>query len=397
MLTRNYNAMRPAFSNVIDTEEYHENKIKEIDQGLIDIRNEKNPHLRAEITKNLLNERRRHVLRLASIKEDNIKSIDHPYDRAYKEPFHFFKFPLIKRRPRGIIEKKIDGKIYIEKLVEHINFQGVELDVTYYAGELGDQERMVWLAVMNNGIRHLDFVKEFGWIPYSTANIARDANLGYSNRIKGTKSLDKLQKTFVEFNSPFGSFMYKGAFHMIDSVGTIKIKDLRAHVKKIIASKNIITDKALIEQAQRILDGIKPRTPKINLLSFHRNLMDAIIANQITTVDNWSMNKLSDVGERTLFLYFYDIAQWYKSHTPKKVNIFELMALADLKLHIIKRKGKEYINWKRTIKQIETFMNNVKSEGKFILRWEWIGEKENTWLHIYLDKDARQIPAAPKW
>ncbi len=395
MLKRNYNAMRPAFSNVIDTQEYHENKIKEIDQGLIDIANEKNPRLRAEITKNLLNERKRHLLRLASIKEENIKSIDHPYNRAYKEPFHFFKFPLIKRRPRGVIEKEIDGKVYIEKLVKNINFQGIELEVTYYGGELGDPDRMVWFAVMNNGIRYLEFVKEFGWIPYSSADIARDANFGIQTS-KVSRCLKKLRLTDVEFKTPFGNFAYSGAFHMIDTVKTMRTKDLKAQVNKTIKGKDIVADKVLIDQAREILGSIKPKTPKINLLSPHRILMDAIIANQVTTIDYWSVNKLSDVGEKNLYFYFYDIAQWRKSHRPKKINIFELLDLTDLKLHIIKRKGKEYINWKRTTNQIETFLKNIQAESKFFLYWEWVGEKENTWLHVYLDKDARQIPAAPK-
>ncbi len=250
---------------------------------------------------------------------------------------------------------------------------------------------------MNNGIRHLAFVQEFGWIPYSRTDIARDAGLGEKRAPHVSKSLEKLRLTDVKFKTPFGNFAYNGAFHMIDTVKTSKTKDLKAQVDKRIKSKNIITDKVLIDQAQEILGGIKPKTPKINLLSFHRTLMDAIIANQITTIDYWSVNKLSDVGEKNLYFYFYDIAQWYKSHTPKKINIFELLDLTDTKLQIRKAKGKEYINWKRTINQIETFINNVKSEGKFIIRWEWIGEKENTWAHVFLNKDARQIPAAPKW
>ncbi len=387
--------MRPAFSNVINTIEYHTKKVKEADQGLIDIRNEKNPRLRTEITKNLLSERKRHLLRIASLKEENIKSIHHPYDRNYKELFHFFKFPLIKRRPRGVIEKEIDGKVYIEKLVERINFQGIELEVTYYGGELGDQERMVWFAVMNNGIKHLEFVKEFGWIPYPTTNIARDAGLG-KRTSHVSKSLEKLRLTDVKFKTPFGGFAYKGGFHMIDTVQTTKAKDLKGQVKKIIKSKHPVADKVLIDQAQEILGGIKPRTPKLSLISYHRNLMDAIMANQVTTVDYWSFNKLSDAGEKNLYFYFYDIAQWRKSHTPKKIHILELMDLADIKLHIRTTKGKEYINWKRPISQIEAFLKNIQAEGKFFLYWEWVGEKENTWLHVCLDKDTNQIPAAPK-
>ncbi|MCP3942831.1 MAG: hypothetical protein GY710_15280 [Desulfobacteraceae bacterium] len=396
MLKRNYNTMRPAFSNVINTQEYLKNKIKEIDQELIDIRNEKNPRLRAEITQNLLSERKKYLLRLASVKEDNIKSIHHPYNRAYKEPFHFFKIPLIKRRPRSLIKKTIDGETYVKELTEYINFQGIELNVTYYGGELGDPDRVVWFAVMNNGIRHLEFVKEFGWIPYSRTDIARDAGLGEKRASHVSKCLEKLRLTDVKFKTPFGGFAYKGAFHMIDTIQTIGAKDLRARVKKIIESKHPVADKVLIEQAQEILGGIKPRTPKLNLISYHRNLMDAIIANHITTVDYWSVNKFSDVGEKNLYLYFYDIAQWYKSDTPKKISLPELMVLADLKLHIRKAKGKEYPEWKRAKDQIEAFLKSVDSEAKFILYWEWIGEKENTWLHIYLNKDARQIPAAPQ-
>ncbi len=386
--------MRPAFSNVIDTEEYHENSIKEINQGLIDICNERSPRLREEIRNDLLNKKKFHMLRLASIKEDNIKSIHHPYDRAYKELFHFFKFPLIKRRPKVEYFINPKGQKQIMPYTDHIKFQNIELDATYYGGELGDQDRMVWLAVMNNAIRHLEFVQEFGWIPYSLADIAIDANIKVKTR--ANQALKKLLRTLVEFKSPFGNFMYKGAFHMIDSVGTINVKDLKSQINKTIESKNSVADKFFIEQALRMIDRIKPKTPRLNLISFHRNLMDAIMANQITTVDYWSINKLSDVGEKNLYFYFYDIAQWYKSHTPKKIHILELLALADLKLHIIKRKGKEYPDWGRAINQIETFLNNVKSEGKFFLYWEWVGEKENTWAHVFLDKDARQIPAAPR-
>jgi len=80
--------MKPAFSDVINTKEYHENKIRDIDQGLIDIRNEKNPRLREEITKNLRNEKKFHILRLASIKEDSIKNIHHSYDRVCEHNPH---------------------------------------------------------------------------------------------------------------------------------------------------------------------------------------------------------------------------------------------------------------------------------------------------------------------
>ncbi len=144
----------------------------------------------------------------------------------------------------------------------------------------------------------------------------------------------------------------------------------------------------------QVIESLKESVPCDPFL--HEWCSYPIIANQITTIDYWSVNKLSDVGEKNLYFYFYDIAQWYKSDTPKKINIFELVDLADTKLQVRKAKGKEYINWKRTINQIETFINNVKSEGKFIIRWEWVGEKENTWAHVFLNKDARQIPAAPQ-
>ncbi len=395
MLTRNYNAMRPAFSDVIDTQEYRENKIKEIGQGLIDIRNEKNPRLRAEITKNLVKDKKKHLLRLASLKEETIKSIDHPYDRAYKELFHFSKFPFVKRKPKLRAYINDLGQKQIQAFTEHINFQGVELEITYYGGELGDPDRMVWLAVMNNGIRHLDFIKEFGWIPYSRTGLAIDAGFNEKRTAQVSKSLEKLCLTRVKFINPFGKFAYKGGFHMLDTVQSTKVKDLKSQVHETLESKNIITDKVLINQTQKMMESIKPKTPKINLLSFHNNLMQAITANCITTIDNWALNKLSDVGEKTLFLYFYDIAQWYKCDSPKKMNIFELIALTDTKPQTRKAKGKMYTDWKRTIKQLETFINNVQSIAKFILHWEWVGEKENTMLRIYIDNDVRQIPAAP--
>jgi len=396
MLNRSYNALRPNFSKVLDTQEYHEKKIKEIDQGLMDIANEKNPRLRADITKMLLAQRKVHLLRLSSLKEENIKNIDHDYDRAYKELFHFFKFPLVKRRPQTKYFINDLGQKQIQPFTEYINFQGVELEVTYYGGELGDPDRMVWLAVMGNAIRYLDFVKEFGWIPYSTANIARDAKFG-SQTSKVSKSLRKLRLTDVEFKTPFGGFAYdSGGFHMIDTVKPIIVKKLKAQIYEKIESKDPVKDKLFIDQAQKILYSIQPRTPKINLVSFHKSLMDAIVKNQITTVDNWALNRLSDVGEKTLFLYFYDVAQWWKSNTPKRINLLEIMDLSDIKLHFRKAKGKEYPEWKRAKDQIETFLGNIKSVAKFIIRWEWVGEKENTWLHVYIDKNAKQIPSSPK-
>jgi len=380
---------------VINTLEYHEEKIKEINQGLIDICNERNPRLRETIRETLLKEKNFHMLRLASLKEDNIKNIHHPYDRAYKELFHFFKFPLIKRRPQTKYFVTSEGQKQIEPFTECISFQGIELEVTYYGGQLGDPDRMVWLAVMNNGIRHLDFVKEFGWIPYPTTNIARDAGLG-KRTSHVSKSLEKLRMTDIKFKTPFGGFAYKGGFHMIDTVQTIETRDLKSKVSTKIKSKHPVADKFFIDQAQRMMAAIKPRTPKLNLISYHRNLMDAITANHITTIDHWSVNKLSDVGEKNLYFYFYDVAQWHKSPTPKKIHILELLDLADLKLHIIKRKGKEYPEWKRAKDQIETFLKNIKAVGKFTLYWEWVGEKENTFLHICLSKKVSQIPSAPQ-
>ncbi len=73
-----------------------------------------------------------------------------------------------------------------------------------------------------------------------------------------------------------------------------------------------------------------------------------------------------------------------------------MLDLADIKLHVRKKKGKEYPEWKRAKDQIEKFLKNIKSVGKFAIYWEWVGEKENTCLHICLSKKVSQIPSAPK-
>jgi hypothetical protein len=327
---------------------------------------------------------------LAQARHEFIQGVQHLTRRAYKELPHFFKFCLFKTRPRRFKTQGRAGE-FIEPIKETIDFRGIQAQVTYFQGELGDTDRLVYLAILNEAIRHKEFVCEFGKIPFSLSELADKAGFSSCHHRKEwvEESLDRLRHTSVHFSSGFGEFRFKDQFHLIESASTLeKVKV----VDEVRARLTTTREQALLEQANTLLEKFKPRTPKLMLVKFNEPLMEALQGHQITTVDMWALSRLSGNPARSLYLYLWDVSQWRDSPEPLELSLLELLTLMDLTLSTYTKNGKEYARWKRAKEQAEATLNEVNQVAQFIDWLEWQGENENTRLVIKLSKDTLQIP-----
>lgn len=337
---------------------------------------------------------------LAPIRNDFIQSIHHPTSRAYKELPQFFKFCLFKNKPQRIAVRDAKGE-YLRPIQEHISFRGIEAEVIYYEGELGDTDRMVYLAILDEAIRHKEFVREFGKIPFSIDELADKANLPNSSKQRQDwvqESLQRLASTKINFRAGLGeNSPMQGTFHLLEnafSFGKAKAKEeISTQLQLIERDPNIVIEyvKTLQRQADHLFDKFKPRTPQLTLVTFNKPLMDAINSNQITTIDMWALKKLERTSARSLFLFLYDVSQWRNSKEPLELSLLELMKLMDLTPNVQTKKGKEYIWWKHSVEQVKEIFAEVNRVAQFIQYFEWLGEGENTVLKVRLSDEVLQI------
>lgn len=347
---------------------------------------------------------------VAKKRKDFIHAIHHPNKpRSYKELPQFFKFCLFKNKPRRFLTQGKVGE-YIEPINEPINFRGMVAEVTYYEGELGDTDRMVYLAILNEAIRHKEFVKEFGRIPFSIDELAEKAGLATSGRrheiVK--ESLRRLTRTTLLFKNGTGGAYLKDQFHLIEhytSIEKVKVKDevierlntIGSEQNKALALAEEVPDvfvtyfKTLQGQAEVLLAKFKPRTFELTLVTFNKPLMDAINGHEITTVDMWALQRLTRNSARALYLYLYDVSQWRTSKEPLEIPLLELLQLMDLTPNTNTKGGTEYIWWKHSVDQVKDYLEEVNQAAQFVEHFEWLGEGENTILRVQLSKDVPQI------
>lgn len=346
---------------------------------------------------------------VAKARKDFIQGINHATKRAYKELPQFFKFCLFKNQPRRFWVKGKRSE-YIEPVIEPINFRGLVGEVTYFDGELGDTDRMVYLAILNEAIQHKEFVKEFGKIPFSMDELADKAGLANSGRRQEIveECLIRLMRTELLFKNGTGGAYLKDRFHMIEhytSIEKAKVKDevnerlntLGSEQNKTLSLEESAPDvfvtyfKKLQVQAEDLLTKFKPRTPQLTLVTFNKPLMDAINGHEITTVDMWALKRLTRNSARALYLYLYDVSQWRHSKEPLDIPLLELLQLMDLTPNINTKNGTEYIWWKHSVDQVKDYLEEVNQAAQFVEHFEWLGEGENTILRVQLCKDVPQI------
>jgi hypothetical protein len=348
------------------------------------------------------------VLGQLSQPREQVISAFHQYTkRAYKELPQLFKFCLFKNKPKRFFVKEevAKGKVceYIVPVKEHINFRGMVAEVTYYEGELGDTDRMVYLAILNEAIKHKEFVKEFGRIPFSVDELADKAGLSKSGRRHEIVSdaLRRLQTTNLLFKNGTGGVRLKERFHLIETYTSIeKTKEennVEEHINKIelqLSPNDVMVRyvEKLKIQAQELLAKFKPRTPHLMLVTFNKPLMEAINGDEITTVDMWALQHLTRLSARTLFLYLYDLSQWRDSQEPVEISLTDLMKLMDLHPNVQTINGKEYILWNRSVELVKDIFDEVNQVAKFIQYFDWLGEGENTVLRVRLADEVLQIP-----
>ncbi len=340
--------------------------------------------------RSLADEQQRQHLEIAAVRRGFIQAVQHATRRAYKELPHFFKFRLFKTTPRRFLVK---GKLreFIEPVKEIIDFRGIKAEVTYYEGELGDQDRMVYLAIINEAIRHKEYVREFGKIPFSMNELADKAGFSKSHQREEwvEDCLNRLMRTGVNFKNSFGDFKFKGGFNLIEFHFTIEKVKVTSEVQARLLTPH---EQALSDQAQALLDKFKPRTPKLTMVRFNEPLMEAILGNQITTVDMWALQRISGNPARALYLYLWDISQWRTSKEPLEMLLTELLTLMDLALVSEQKDEKDYIYWKRAKDRAEAALQEVNQVAQFIDWHEWEGEKEHTRVKIQLSNVILQIP-----
>jgi hypothetical protein len=346
---------------------------------------------------------------VAKARKEFIEAINHATKRAYKELPQFFKFCLFKNKPQRIPVKDRIGE-YIRPIVEHIDFRGLVAEVTYYEGELGDTDRMVYLAILNEAIRHKEFVKEFGRIPFSIDELADKAGLANSGRREEIvkESLRRLTRTTLLFKNGTGGAHFTEQFHLIElytSIEKIKVKDevherlntIEGEQNKALALAEEVPDvfvtyfKKLQGQAEDLLAKFKPRTAELTLITFNKPLMDAINGNEITTVDMWALQRLTRNSARALYLYLYDVSQWRNSKEALEIPLLDLLQLMDLAVTVDHKNGKDYPQWTRTTAQVQEIIEEVNQVAQFIEHFEWIGEGEKSLLRVQLSKDVPQI------
>ena len=347
---------------------------------------------------------------VAKARKDFIQAINHASKpRAYQELPQFFKFCLFKNKPRRIPMKDRIGE-YIRPTIEPINFRGLVGEVTYFYGELGDTDRMVYLAILNEAIRHKEFVKEFGRIPFSMEELADKAGLANSGRRQEIveESLIRLMRTELFFKNGTGGAYLKDRFHMIQhytSIEKTKVKDEVTERLNTIGSeqnKTIALEESapggfvtyfqkLQVQAQDLLAKFQPNILQLTLVTFNKPLMDAINGHEITTVDMWALKRLTRNSARSLFLYLYDVSQWRTSKEPLDIPLLELLQLMDLTPNTHTKDGTEYIWWKRSVEQVKDYLEEVNQVAQFVEHFEWLGEGEHTVLRVQLCDDVPQI------
>jgi hypothetical protein len=346
---------------------------------------------------------------VAKARKDFIQAINHTTKRAYKELPQFFKFCLFKNNPRRFL---VRGKVseFIEPIKEPINFRGLVGEVTYYYGELGDTDRMIYLAILNEAIRHKEFVKEFGRIPFSIDELAEKAGLADSGRRYEIveESLYRLQTTNLLFKDGSGGKHFTERFHLIEhytSIKKAKVKDevnerlntIEGEQNKALALAEEVPDvfvtyfKKLQVQAEDLLAKFKPRTPQLTLITFNKHLMDAINGNEITTVDMWALQRLTRNSARALYLYLYDVSQWRTSKDPLDIPLLELLQLMDLLVTVDHKNGKDYPQWTRTVAQVQEYLEEVNQVAQFVEVFDWLGEGEGTVLRVQLCDDVPQL------
>jgi hypothetical protein len=357
----------------------------------------------------LVHEKTQKKANVAKARKDFIQAINHTTKRAYKELPQFFKFCLFKNNPQRIPVKDAKGE-YLRRTEEHLDFRGLVAEVVYYEGELGDTDRMIYLAILNEAIRHKEFVKEFGRIPFSMDELADKAGLSSSGRRQELveDSLKRLMRTELLFKNGTGGAYLRDRFHMIEhytSIEKAKVKDevnerlntIGSEQNKALALAEEVPDvfvtyfKKLQGQAEDLLAKFKPRTPQLTLVTFNKPLMDAINGHEITTVDMWALQRLTRNSARALYLYLYDVSQWRTSKDPLDIPLLDLLQLMDLAPTIEHKNDKEYKQWKRTIERVQEILEEVNQVAQFVEHFEWLGEGENTLLRVQLCDDVPQL------
>ena len=358
---------------------------------------------------NLLEAKTKKKATVALARKDFIEARNHATKRAYKELPQFFKCCLFKNHPR---RNRIQGKLseFIEPIKEPINFRGLVGEVTYFVGELGDTDRMVYLAILNEAIRHKEFVKEFGKIPFSMDELADKAGLSNSGQRREIveESLLRLMRTELFFKNGTGGAYLKDRFHLIQSYTSIekakvadevngRLNTMEGEQNKALSLDESVPDvflssfKKLQAQAEDLLAKFKPRTPQLTLVTFNQHLMNAINGHEITTVDMWALRRLTRNSARSLYLYLYDVSQWRDSSSPLEISLVELMQLMDLAPSVEEKNGVQYTRWKRTIEMVKEYLEEVNQVAQFVEHFEWLGDGETTVLRVQLCKDVPQI------
>jgi len=335
---------------------------------------------------------------MALQKEKMIKSIAHNSLRAFKALPFFFKLPYVKTKPKQLKTIKKDGTLYKEHRVERISFRSLHGKVTYHEGELSDNDRMVYISILNRFIRYIDFAAYFGYLPLSLEQISED--VGISHRTTINKSIFKLQNTEFEYETGDIKYEKTPLLGQTTSMPTKKLKE--AVYKDLLILKNPV----ISEQAAEILKGINPKSPKINCLSLDLIMVKMILDNFVTTVDMWALKLLNKSYERTLFLFLWDRYQLAlnnfkkskeKEHLIISLNIMELSALLDLKLKQKKRGNKLYPDYSGMSDKLVQTIDAVCNVAKFTVWYNIEGQgRIKQFIFQFSITDQRQIPKTIK-
>lgn len=283
-------------------------------------------------------------------------------------PF-FFKFGLFKSKARKAKKIEKDGGVYIEEMKENIQFGNIECDVTYKESELGDKERMVMMYFFHKAIMDIKYVSGYGEVFFTTKDIMHQT--GIKSRAKIDEAIRNLENTQVSFKNRFGSFSFKTSFHIILSSSSFSLKKLKDKKK----------EEGKADYIDNFLNSLPPETNSVRSISFTRALIEAFEGEIKTTIDMYALRALSDIHERTIFLYLYDMSQWMNKEYLE-LQLQEIGALLSLNFSEIRDLKK----------QIKKYMSSVEKVSKFIIDFEFKGRKENTKLCLHLSSTTKQIP-----
>ena len=314
-------------------------------------------------------------------KEDVIKEGTKVTKRAYDSLPHFYKFPMWKAKPYRTKIRNKENQLVFEPFTKQIKFEGIQATALFSGGELGYQDRLVYIAVYNQAIRHESFLKRHGKLYLSLNQIADEAGLSKTSnhKTKIKESLERLQRTELYFTKGFGSFL-TARFSMFSYAGAKKVKEVQAELKN-------------AQEYQMLFCLNEKKTNReITQIEFSSEIVKVICeSNQKTTVDMWALQQLDGV-EQTLFLYLYDFVQVNQTeqHTMSLVNLFEL---AGVELKTCKnKKGKTFVDWKTSQNYLKKKIAKVLSVAKFFSQYAAFGEKEQIQILFSFDLQARQIP-----